>query len=940
MRTASLSLCLLVLAVAACAQAPSPPAATAASATSRAPAQPPIPAANLPAGLPPLIDRELFFDDPEISGGQVSPDGKYISFRRPYKGVVNIWVKRREEAFDAARPITADAKRPVTGYFWSEDATRILYVQDKGGDENFRIYAVDPAAPAEAATGVPPARDLTPFPGVRAEILAVPESAPGTLIVGLNDRDPQLHDVYRLDMATGKRELMFKNQDNVVEWSIDLAGRLRLGVRVNSTGGTEILRVDGKKLVIAYTCNAEEACSPIRFHKDGKRVYLVTNKGQPDLTRLVLFNPKTKREELVESDPEHEVDFSDARFSDATEELVATFYEGDRLRTYPRSPKFKHDYEMVRKALPDGDLRFLSTTEDDRLQLVSVSSDVDPGAVHLYDRATGKVEFLFRPRPKLPIQHLATMKPVHYQARDGLSIPAYLTIPKGVEPRNLPSVLLPHGGPWARDSWGYNGWAQFLANRGYAVLQPNFRGSTGYGKKFINLGNKQWGTGTMQHDLTDAAKWLASEGIADPRRIGINGGSYGGYATLAGVTFTPDLYAAAVDLVGPSSIITLLQSLPPYWAPVKKIFAVRVGDMEDPAELERLKAQSPLYSAKAIKTPLLVIQGANDPRVKRAESDQIVVALRDSGRPVEYLVASDEGHGFQGKENRLAMFAGMERFLARHLGGRYQESVPAPIAERLASLTVDVKKVEAKGEGGVGAAATGKPVAPQSSAPAKLPAFSGDALRPATLRYAYKGQLMGRSIEGSSTLTIAAGKQADRAVWTISEVSKTSLGDGTDTTVVDKKTMLPIGRSMRQGPATIDIELTDKTARGKLKAGPQELPIDVKLDGAVMVDGMPLNLAIGTLPLAPGYKTTLRSFDVMGGKAQIHDLEVKSTEDVTTPAGKFSAVRVQIAPREGSGGTTLWVEHAAPHRILRYEATVPAQRGGGKVSAELVDGGN
>ncbi len=605
---------------------------------------------------------------------------------------------------------------------------------------------------------------------------------------------------------------------------------------------------------------------------------------------------------------------------------MATEYDGYRLRIYPRSPKFKHDYDLVRKALPDGDLHFGSTTEDDRLQIVSVASDVDPGATYLYDRATGKVDLLFRPRPKLPTQHLATMKPVRYKARDGVSIPAYLTLPKGATPKNLPTVIFPHGGPWARDSWGYNGWTQFLANRGYAVLEPNFRGSSGYGKKFLNLGNKQWGTGTMQHDLTDAVKWLVAEGIADPKRVGITGGSYGGYATLAGVAFTPDLYAAAVDLVGPSSLLSLIKSFPPYWRPLIKIWSVRVGNPDDPAELAQLKAQSPLYAAKAIKTPLLVIQGANDPRVTQAESDQIVAAVRDNGHPVEYLVAPDEGHGFQGKDNNLAMFAAMERFFAHHLGGRYQESLSAPVAQRLAALTVDVHKVVARST-----------AAPPPAG--KLPAFSGDSLRPATLRYAYKGQMMGQTIEGSSTLTIAEGKKAERAVWTINEVSKTSMGEGSDTTVVDRKTLLPIDRSVRQGPASIDIAFTDQSAHGKMKAGPQELPIDAKLDGAVMVDGMPLNLAVGTLPLAPGYKTRLRSFDLMGGKPHVQRLEVVGAEDVTTPAGKFGALRVQIAPEEGAGGVTLWVEKAAPHRILKYEATLSPQRGGGKVSAELIGTG-
>ena len=648
-------------------------------------------------------------------------------------------------------------------------------------------------------------------------ILAVPEPTPGWLVVGLNDRDAKMHDVYRLEIATGKRELVFKNEANIIGWDVDLTGKLRLGQRMTSDGGMEILRIDGQKLTSVYTCNQEESCGAVRFHKDGKRVYMITNKGRTDLSRLVLFDPAAKEEVVVESDPEKQVDFGGAEFSDVTEELVATTYEADRLRIYPHEDQFRHDYELVRKALPDGDLHFGSATEDERLRLVTITSDVDPGATYLYDRSTGAVELLYRPRPKLPTQHLAPMRAVRYNARDGNIIPAYLTVPKGSGGNNLPAIVLPHGGPWARDTWGYNSFAQFLANRGYAVLQPNFRGSTGYGKKFLNLGNKQWGTGFMQHDLTDGVSWLIEQGITKPKRVAIMGGSYGGFATLAGVTFTPDLYAAGVDIVGPSSIPTLLASIPPYWAPMKKLFSVRVGDPDDPAELAKLKAQSPLYSAKKIKAPLLVIQGANDPRVKQAESDQIVAALRDAGRPVEYLVAPDEGHGFRGQENRIAMFAGIERFLAKHLGGRHQQSMTAPVAQKLAAITVDVKKVTAKSADPGNAAS---PTAAGAVAAPLVPAtFTGASLQPAKLRYAFKGETLGRPIEGTSTLTIAGGKRDRRAVWTIAEQSKTSQGNGSDTTVLDKETLLPLDRKVRQGATTLDSGIFQHRGQRQVESG-------------------------------------------------------------------------------------------------------------------------
>ncbi|HJR52072.1 MAG TPA: S9 family peptidase [Gemmatimonadota bacterium] len=648
--------------------------------------------------LPPLIDREIFFGNPEISGGQLSPDGRWVSFMKPLEGIRNIWVKAIDEPFEDARPMTADSLRPIQGYFWSRDSDVILFVQDQGGNENFHVYAVDPAAPPAEGLEVPVARDLTPLENVRAAIYAVPENDAAHILVGLNDRDASVHDVYRLDIASGERELVLQNDQNVAQWAADLDGNLRLGIRQTEEGGWEILRVDGSTLTTIYTCNEQESCFPGRFHKDGRRVYLQTNKGEGDLIRLELMDVETGATELVEVDPEGEVDFGEAIFSNATEELIATSYLGDRTRYYPKDDAFARDLERIGQALPEGEYGFRSMTGDDRMVLVAVDSDVDPSSTYVYDRESGAAELLYRTRPEVPTEHMAGMRPVRYTTRDGIEIPAYLTVPQGVEAKDLAVVVLPHGGPWARDVWGFDGFAQFLANRGYAVLMPNFRGSTGYGKEFLNLGNEQWGTGTMQHDITDGVQWLVDQGIADPGKVAIMGGSYGGYATLAGLAFTPELYAAGVDIVGPSNIITLLNSIPPYWKPMQKLFAVRVGDLNDPADVDRMQAQSPLNSAASITAPLLVIQGANDPRVKQAESDQIVVALRDKGQPVEYLVAANEGHGFANEDNNLAMFAKIEEFLATHLGGRYQADMPPEIERKLEELTVDVETVAVRAE--------------------------------------------------------------------------------------------------------------------------------------------------------------------------------------------------------------------------------------------------
>jgi len=641
---------------------------------------------------PPIIDRELFFGDPEISGAQISPDGSHVTFLKPFKGVRNIWVKAVDQLFDKARPLTADTTRPVTGYFWSRDSKYVLYVQDKGGDENYRIYAVDPRTPGEP---VPPARDLTPLTMVRATIIDVPKVTPGEIVVGLNDRRADLHDVYRLNIATGEKTLLWKNDQNVAGWVTDLKGTLRIGLRQTPDGGSELLRVEGNSLAPFYTVTPDESVSPLRFTPDGNKLYLVTNKGtELDKSELQLCDIKTAQVTPVEKDPDNEVDFGETLFSEVTDELLATFYTGDRQRVYPKQKQFGEDWEKMVKAVPKGEVSIGSMTADENIWLVAVSSDVDPGSRYVYDRKTGKAELLYRSRPNLPSEHLAPMKPLTYKVRDGMTIHAYLVTPNGGPSTDLPTVIMPHGGPWARDYWGYSSLAQFLANRGYAVFMPNFRGSEGYGKKYLNAGNKQWGTGFMQHDITDGVQYLIKEKIADPKRVAIFGGSYGGYATLAGVAFTPDLYAAGVSYVGPSNIITLLKSIPPYWAPIKRMFSVRVGDIEKPEDVKMLEEQSPLNSAKNIKAPLLVIQGANDPRVKKAESDQIVVALRDLGQTVEYMVAPDEGHGFAGRENRIAAYTALEKFLAKQLGGRQQEQVPADIQKRLDALMVDVKSVK------------------------------------------------------------------------------------------------------------------------------------------------------------------------------------------------------------------------------------------------------
>ncbi len=879
-------------------------------------------------GLPPLIDRDLFFGDPQIAGAQISPDGASISFLKPNQGVLNIWVKEVDQPFSAARPLTADTKRPVTSYFWSRDSRLVLYAQDKGGNENYHVWAVDPKGKPDEATGVPPARDLTPLDNVRAMIYAVPKATPKEILVGLNDRDPAAHDVYRINLATGERTLVVTNDQNVAAWVADLSGKVRLAWRQTGDGGSEILPVkDGRLGEPLYTCTFEETCQPLRFQPDGKHVYLESNKGMADLTRLMLMDAGTGATQLVESDPEDQVDLGGPIFSARTDALIGTYYVGDRVRIYPHDKAFAHDLEVLKAKLPDGELGFSSMTANDRRWVVSVSRDVNPGSVYLYDRADSTVTKLYDSRPELPSEDLAPMRPYRFAARDGLEIPAYLTVPKGLEAKKLPTVIFPHGGPWYRDTWGYNPVAQFLANRGYAVLQPNFRGSTGYGKAFLNAGNKQWGTGAMQHDLTDAVAALVKQGIADPERIAIMGGSYGGYATLAGLAFTPNLYACGVDIVGPSNIITLLDSIPPYWGPVKKMFLLRVGDPSDPAERAMLEKQSPLNSATKITAPLLVIQGANDPRVKKVEADQIVVALRDLHRKVEYLLAPDEGHGFAGRENRLAMFAVIEKFLGAQLGGRHQEGAAPDVAERIQDLRVDVASVKLPQ----------KAAGAEEAATAPLPAPDPARIHPVALSYESKLSVGGQEMTVPATVTIAADTVEGQPAWRVTTTAGGPMAGATDTYLLDAVSLRPLRRAALQGPVKVDLTYSDDAVKGTIAMPSGDVSVDVSLQAPVLGDQAALEAVLPALPLVAGYTTTVRTFDMQSQKVRSWSVTVDGTEAVDVAAGHFDAFKVALEPLDDGGGAeTLWIARDVPHATVKAEGILPAQMGGGAVHGELV----
>jgi dipeptidyl aminopeptidase/acylaminoacyl peptidase len=612
------------------------------------------------AELPPLIPRETLFGNPEKTSPQLSPDGKRIAWLGPdKKNVLQVWVQTVGQKDE--KIVTADKKRGIRQYRWANNNKTLLYLQDTEGDENWHVYGVD----LESGN----VRDYTPFQGVRSDITAMEDKYPNEVLVSMNLRDRHFFDVHRLNLSTGALVLDTENPGDVGRFFADPELQVRAAGVTPQNGGTEIrIRESNKAPWKSWVkVGPEEILHLVDFTGDGQSVTLISSIGS-NTAKAIEKNIATGKEKVLAASSE--VDAGGILIQPRTHAVQAVSFQPDRRRWTVVDPSVKADFDEISK-LSDGDFQIANRDLPDATWLVYFTRDRGSPRYYTWDRATKKGAFLFAVQPKLEGLGLSEMKPIAVKSRDGLLLHGYLSLPVGVPAKRLPMVLYVHGGPTARDSWGYNPTAQWFTNRGYAVLQINYRGSTGYGKKLLNAGNKQWGL-KMHDDLIDAVDWAIKDGMADSKKVAIYGGSYGGYAALAGVTFTPEKFACAVDIVGPSNLRTLLNSIPPYWKTERANMDVRIGNIDDPKDAELIRNASPLFKADKIVRPLLIGQGANDPRVNKAESEQIVEAIEKKGGKVTYVLYPDEGHGFARPENRIDFNARAEQFLAQYLGGRFE----------------------------------------------------------------------------------------------------------------------------------------------------------------------------------------------------------------------------------------------------------------------------
>src|SRR5690554_2986469 len=606
----------------------------------------------------PLIPMKDFFRNPEKRSYSISPDGEYLSWMQPWESRMNVFVQKIGE--DEVTQVTFAKERDIAGYFWKGN-DRIIYIQDTKGDENYRLYAVDRDGKDQ--------KDLTPFEKVRAGVVDELKDNPDEMLIQLNKRNPQLFDVYRINVNTGDMTLIAENPGNITGWMTDHDGKLRVALTTDGVNTGVLIRdSEDEEFRELITTSFKETVYPAFFTFDNKNLYMISNLGRDKMAVVEYDINENKETKVIYENDEYDV--SELMYSEKRKVLLGVSYLSWKREYEIWDEEYKEINDFLESKLKGYEIVLTGHNRDEDKFLVRTYSDKSLGAYYFYDAKKKDLQKLVEISPWLKEEYMADQKPVTYKTRDGLTVHGYLTLPKGVEPKNLPVVVNPHGGPWARDSWGFNPEIQFLANRGYAVFQMNFRGSTGYGKEFWMISFKEWGK-KMQDDITDGVKWLIEEGIADPERIGIYGGSYGGYATLAGITFTPDLYSCAVDYVGVANLFTFMNSIPPYWEPFREMLYEMVGHPE--RDSAALYETSPVFHVDKIKVPLLIAQGAQDPRVNKNESDQMVAALKEKGIDVPYIVKENEGHGFRNEENRFDFYGAMEQFFFKHLGGRMSE---------------------------------------------------------------------------------------------------------------------------------------------------------------------------------------------------------------------------------------------------------------------------
>jgi dipeptidyl aminopeptidase/acylaminoacyl peptidase len=639
--------------------------------------------AVLAQGEVPLIPREKIFGNPSQTAGRLSPDGKWLSWIAPRDGVLNIWVAPASNP-KAAKALTNERQRPIRSYFWAPDSSQILFINDKGGDENFLLYGVDVTSGTQ--------RTLTPFEKTRVQLVGLSNQVKDRMLIAVNNRDPKWHDVHSLDFKTGKLTPVFINNGGFANFSADRQLRLRGASKPTPDGGTAFYKIlDNKAEAQPYAqigLEDVETTRPAGYTVDGKTQYWLDSRGR-DTAALIALDLASGSKTVIAESPR--ADIGGALTNPETGRVEAYAVNYLKNEWTPLDPKVKADLDYLKSQLR-GEINVTSRTDADDRWIVSVDPVTAPSAAYLYDRKKRALTKLYVTRPELEGAPLAAMHPVEIRTRDGMTMVSYLTLPPGTDPdgdgrpnRPVPMVLEVHGGPWGRDAYGYNSIHQWMANRGYAVLSTNFRGSTGFGKKFISAGDMQWGR-KMHDDLLDAVDWAVANQVTTPDKVAISGGSYGGYAVLAGLAFTPDKFACGVDVVGPSNLNTLLGTIPPYWEAMKVQFYKRMGDPNTPEGRAILKERSPLFHADKISRPLLIGQGANDPRVNVAESEQIVNAMKAKNIPVTYVVFPDEGHGFARPVNNIAFNAITENFLAKCLGGRAE-----PIGDTLKASTAKVE---------------------------------------------------------------------------------------------------------------------------------------------------------------------------------------------------------------------------------------------------------